>query len=168
MLPRQPMISCSVLKNRIEGISQRLVEIAHQQQLAARPQHRQALADAVARADVVDHHIDALACVNAATAVSSDWSLGIDPDRAVLRPPAPAAPTGGWSPDFRPGAAGDLHAVDAEPADAEDQHALPDADPTLVHQAVVHAGDGVGQNRRRSIGNLRPAPRPGSLAGTST
>ena len=84
-------------------------------------------------------------------AVSSDRSpvlIAIAPHCVAEREPVgPAA--GGV--DFSASAAGDLHAMYAEAADAEDEESRADADLTLADQAVIHAGDGVRENGRRSI-----------------
>ena len=89
------------------------------------------------------------------TAASSDSSRGVHADRAVplrkLEPLRSAA----RGEHRRARALGDLHAVDAESAGAEHQHALPDAHSPLMDEAVIHARDGVGQDRRRLVRDAR-------------
>ena len=150
------------LEERHRRDLERLVEVRDDQELPARPQHCQPLTDARAVADVVDDDVDALAVGEPRHRHLERLFGRVDADGAVLfgqrqplRPTARRQDLGARAPR-------DLHAVDAEAADAQDQHALPDADAALVDQAVVHAGDGVRQDRRRLVGNSVVAARRGS------
>ena len=106
--------------------------------------------------------------MNSATAGLQRLVGRVDADRAVLLGERDPLRLAAGRDHLRAGAAGDLHAVDAEAADAEDQHPLPDADPALADQAVVHAGDGIGQNRRGVVGESVAAGATRFAAGTAT
>ncbi len=113
------------LEQRDRGHLEGFVEIGDDQELAARPQHGKALEHAFPGADVVSHHVDALAVGEVGDDVLSDSRAVLTPTRAVPFGQRQPLRLGRSVRYLGAGDFGDLHAVDAQAADPQDEDAWP-------------------------------------------